>query len=565
MKTIFTLRTAFLVVSILTLSVQGQAQAAFTPGNIVVTRTGSVAAPAPLTTNTTQVSLLEYTPSGTLVQTIPLASTGTDKLTIGGIGGSGTNLEGQLSLSQDRNYLSLIGYDVPSGEVTTNTAISAIAVTSGGTGYSFASIITITGGGGTGATAVVNQITAGAVVGIRITNGGSGYTSNPIIEVSGGTGFTAGAITRIPYWQSFSTKKVIARVGADGVVDYSTKFAGSSPTNSSASPANGIVKKAVTVDGSKYWYAANRPELITFGTTDPSANINTADSPRSIEIFNSQLYYIMGFNANGLKYTTDPLPETKATTTSPGSGLAMSSAGTSPLGFALVDLDPAVSWNSTSYDLIYIVDANAGLEKYYYDGTSWVPVNSKLMPLAGPLNNHISFGTGTTLKSASQIVVTVNASNQPVIALIYGDATSVGDGTTALNGLAIVTDTSGRTGTMNAGVAGVGATISVAYPASPAANYAFRGVSFTPGTTTLAATSFEQKVQGWKMYPNPSKGILNINSDVSGSFNVYNVLGQKVQQFKVESGSNTINVDKLNSGTYFVEGANATQKLIIQK
>ncbi|WP_291100587.1 MULTISPECIES: T9SS type A sorting domain-containing protein [unclassified Flavobacterium] len=58
---------------------------------------------------------------------------------------------------------------------------------------------------------------------------------------------------------------------------------------------------------------------------------------------------------------------------------------------------------------------------------------------------------------------------------------------------------------------------------------------------------------------------MNINSEVSGSFSVYNVLGQKVHQFKVENGSNTINVDKLNSGTYFVEGANATQKIIIQK
>jgi len=67
------------------------------------------------------------------------------------------------------------------------------------------------------------------------------------------------------------------------------------------------------------------------------------------------------------------------------------------------------------------------------------------------------------------------------------------------------------------------------------------------------------------LYPNPSKGTLNINSEVSGSFSLYNVLGQKVHQFKVENGNNTISVDGLNNGTYFVEGANASQKLIIQK
>jgi len=537
------------------------ARAQFTPGNIVVTRTGSVAAPAALTTNTTQVSLVEYTPSGTLVQTIPLVSTGTDKLTISGLGSGGTSLEGQLSLSQDRNYLSLIGYDVPAGELTTNTAISVIAVATGGTGYSYTSTVTITGGGGTGATAVINQVTAGAIVGIKITNGGSGYTSTPTIEVSGGTvpgtGFTAGAITRIPYWQSFSTKKVIARVGTNGVVDYSTKFAGSSPTNSSASPANGIVKKAVTVDGSKYWYAANRLEFIAFGSTAASTNVNAGDAPRTIEIVNNQLYYIMGFNATGFKFTNTALPEAVSTSTS--TGLAMSS-NSSPLGFAMVDLDPAVSWNSTGYDLVYVVDSSGGLEKYYYDGAAWIPVNSRYLPLASPLNNPIAFGTGTTLKPAAQIAVTLNASNQPVIAVIYGDAQAVGDGTSEKNGLAIVTDTSGRTGTMVSPT-----NIAVAYPAAPAANYAFRGVSFTPGTTTLGAASFEQKAQSWTMYPNPSKGTLNISSDVSGSFNVYNVLGQKVHQFKVENGNNTINVDNLNSGTYFVEGANATQKLMIQK
>ncbi len=443
----------------------------FTPGNIVVTQSGNTTTPAALNANTTQVSLVEYTPSGTLVQTIPLSIAGADKLTIGGLNSTAQNLEGQLSLSQDGRYLSLIGYDVPAGEVTTNTALSVITFTNpSGTGYAVNDIITFTGNGGTATAQVTSVNGTGGVTGLLITNGGSGFTGNPatITSTTGvGSGITVTAYTRVAYWQSFSTKKVIARVNYTGAVDYSTKFTGSG-TN-----ANGIVKKAVTVDGSKYWYPANRLENIAFGSTGTSTNINASDAIRSLEIFKNQLYYIMGFNATGLKYTNTALPETTSASTS--TGLAMSAAGSSPIGFAFLDLDPSISWNGTGYDLLYVADIIAGLEKYYYDGTNWVPVNSKLMPVspATPLNNHISFGAG--YKPAAQITATVNSSNQPVVAVIYGGANEVGGGTA--NGLAIVTDASGRTGTMTTGA---GATITITYPATPATNYAFRGVAFAP-------------------------------------------------------------------------------------
>jgi autotransporter-associated beta strand protein len=63
-----------------------------------------------------------------------------------------------------------------------------VAITGSGSGYIGAPLVSITGGGGTGATAVAEWDSAtGMVTGITITNPGSGYTSAPTVTLSGGT------------------------------------------------------------------------------------------------------------------------------------------------------------------------------------------------------------------------------------------------------------------------------------------------------------------------------------------------------------------------------------------
>jgi autotransporter-associated beta strand protein len=71
--------------------------------------------------------------------------------------------------------------------------LSAASFTiSGGTAvYSVAPTVTITSGGGTGATANA-VLTSGVVTGITMTNNGTGYTSAPTIAFTGGTVTTAG-------------------------------------------------------------------------------------------------------------------------------------------------------------------------------------------------------------------------------------------------------------------------------------------------------------------------------------------------------------------------------------
>jgi hypothetical protein len=95
------------------------------------------------------------------------------------------------------------GYTVPtvtingvggSGATATATVsggkVSAITITSGGTGYTSAPTISISGGAGTGATATAT-ISGGKVSAITLTSGGSGY--GPVVEISGGGGSGASA------------------------------------------------------------------------------------------------------------------------------------------------------------------------------------------------------------------------------------------------------------------------------------------------------------------------------------------------------------------------------------
>jgi uncharacterized delta-60 repeat protein len=62
-------------------------------------------------------------------------------------------------------------------------AVTAIAVTNGGSGYTTAPAVILTGGGGTGATATA-AVTGGAITVITVTSGGSGYTTPPTVSFS---------------------------------------------------------------------------------------------------------------------------------------------------------------------------------------------------------------------------------------------------------------------------------------------------------------------------------------------------------------------------------------------
>lgn len=69
----------------------------------------------------------------------------------------------------------------------TGDGVTSIAIVDGGSGYLAAPYVRITGGGGSGATAVATIDANGTVTGITITNPGTGYTGTPTVTLVGGT------------------------------------------------------------------------------------------------------------------------------------------------------------------------------------------------------------------------------------------------------------------------------------------------------------------------------------------------------------------------------------------
>lgn len=64
--------------------------------------------------------------------------------------------------------------------------VTSIAVTTAGEGYTVGATVAITGGGGSGATAVP-VVENGMIVGVQVTAVGSGYTSNPTATIVPGS------------------------------------------------------------------------------------------------------------------------------------------------------------------------------------------------------------------------------------------------------------------------------------------------------------------------------------------------------------------------------------------
>lgn len=91
-------------------------------------------------------------------------------------------------------------------------------------------------------------------------------------------------------------------------------------------------------------------------------------------------------------------------------------------------------------------------------------------------------------------------------------------------------------------------------------------VTTTP-TFTLGSASFSQ-IEGLRMYPNPTKNNLYIETALNGAINVsiVNMLGKEVVNTNVVN--NSVNVANLTSGIYIVkiteEGKTSTKKLIIE-
>ena len=88
------------------------------------------------------------------------------------------------------------GKDLP------HESVRMAQVTNGGSGYTSAPAVTITGGGGSGATGKAFINANGAVVRVKIVQEGSNYTSAPTITLTGGGGSGAVVVPLVSQRQS---------------------------------------------------------------------------------------------------------------------------------------------------------------------------------------------------------------------------------------------------------------------------------------------------------------------------------------------------------------------------
>jgi hypothetical protein len=123
--------------------------------------------------------------------------------------------------------------------VGTSGSLAAISLGDGGSGYTTAPSVAITGGGGTGATATA-VIAGGEVTGFNITNPGSGYTTPPTIALTGGGGTGAAATAVLGEGDDFVLPSTRTWFVFDGYVsDFPFDFA-----------ANAVVTTAATIQRS---------------------------------------------------------------------------------------------------------------------------------------------------------------------------------------------------------------------------------------------------------------------------------------------------------------------------
>jgi len=203
-------------------------------------------------------------------------TTATDSTRLGNPRGSVNWPPANGGTTAQNDYFTLVDWG-GSGAIATATvssSVTAINVTNGGSGYTSAPTVNISGGGGSGATATatVSGPPNRRVTAINVTNGGSGYTSAPTISFTGGGG-GSGAIATATV--SSSVTAINVTNGGSGYTSAPTiniSGGGGSNATATATVSGGHVTAVnVTNGGSGYTSAPT----ITFSTSNTGAGWNS--------------------------------------------------------------------------------------------------------------------------------------------------------------------------------------------------------------------------------------------------------------------------------------------------
>ncbi|MCY2941886.1 MAG: Ig-like domain repeat protein [Planctomycetota bacterium] len=158
-----------------------------------------------------------------VITTNILTSSDVDSLTQYGESVTFTSTISALTGTVTSGTVTYFDQGVSIGQVPVAGVLNIITVTNGGTGYTSSPTVTITGGGGTGATAIATVVN-GVVTEIAVTNGGGGYTGTPTVTITGGAGVGAAATPSLTYGIATFTTTTLSVNGSPHVI--TSRFVG---------------------------------------------------------------------------------------------------------------------------------------------------------------------------------------------------------------------------------------------------------------------------------------------------------------------------------------------------
>ena len=239
------------------------------------------------------------------------------------------------------NGVSIWSYKSPLSE--TFGAITSISIDSPGEKYDAASppAISISGGGGTGATASV--VVNGSISSIEVQDGGSGYTTSPLVSIVGGNGSGASATAII-------TKGVVSRILInDGGTGYTSQpeitivGGGGSGASATASVRGPIKEVNIDTPGSSY-------------TSTPSVTLSSGSGAVAQAIVSAGRIVSIAIISAGSGYTTAP-------------EVTIQGDGFGAVARAVIDIDGENAGRVTSIQII-----NRGIG--YTQGSTVINLNS---------------------------------------------------------------------------------------------------------------------------------------------------------------------------------------------
>lgn len=210
--------------------------------------------------------------------------------------------------------------------VLSSGAVESITLVDGGTGYTAPPAVVISGGGGSGATAI-STTSGGSVTGITLTSGGSGYTSSPSITLPVGG---SGAHGTVNLSGSVISSVAITAPGTGYTASPAVIFSGAGTgAFATSTVAGGGVTSVTIVTGGSGYTSSTTVSFVTSGSGATAVASITPGTVTSVTVVSGGTGYTGtptldfvgggGFSAAGTAVLTDG-SITSVTLTSGGSG-----------------------------------------------------------------------------------------------------------------------------------------------------------------------------------------------------------------------------------------------------